>query len=336
MLKIPRQQVLNRWDALPINLREALFAEQNADILWRACENQHLSEDKIRIVATLSGDVIMGFMHPEDLTAEIKTTLGINPEIAASISREIDRKIFGPIKTDLEKVYAPAVSGAELPPTIEEREEREEEREEEIIDLRAEAKKPEGIKEKKILPEIIPIVLQKIKKEPEGGPKIIHEEKKIPPLIDTRKRSLGGLFGFLKKEEAPHRPPDGGGAGQGDKRKEGNTLPVKIKLETKESFGEMALPQKSEIAKTEIPKPRVVHYSDLRTPLSPFGGVEADKRGIVEVEADKRGLETVHGKEKEIKPPENLPITEPPKIEPAVENDEDVIDLRTFEKIKKQ
>ncbi|MEK7555551.1 MAG: hypothetical protein AAB516_01895 [Patescibacteria group bacterium] len=329
MLKITRQQALQRWDILPDNLKEALFSEQNADVLWRACEAQHLSEDKIRVVATLAGDVIMGFIHPEDLAQEIKNTLGINSEIAASISREIDRKIFSPIKNDLEKVYSPIT---------EEREWKKEEREKEIVDLRTEIKKPEEIREEKILPEIIPIILPKISEvQPpkiektseeikpqkieipstfpiipileEDQPKIIHEEKKITPLTDTRKRSLAGLFGFLKKEEV-------------EKGKEKSAPPVKIKLETKESFAEMALPQKSEIAKTEIPKPRVVHYSDLRTPLSPFGATQKEKEEKKE-------------KNKEIKPPENLPITESHKIESNVENEEDVIDLRTFEKFKK-
>ena len=108
MLKISRQQVLQRWDALPQNLREALFSEYNSGILWRICEEQHLSEDKIFKVAALTGDVIMGFMHPEDLSDEIKKELVINAEIASSISRQIDRKIFTLIRSDIDKIYAPS------------------------------------------------------------------------------------------------------------------------------------------------------------------------------------------------------------------------------------
>ena len=68
MQKISRQQALNRWDTLPDNLREALFSEYNSETLWKICEGQHLSEDKIYIVATLAGDVILGFLHPEDFS----------------------------------------------------------------------------------------------------------------------------------------------------------------------------------------------------------------------------------------------------------------------------
>jgi len=110
MLKIPRQQVLDRWDSLTDNLREALCSEQNADILWHVCQSQHLSEDKIGIVAILAGDVIMGFAHPEDLAKEIKNELNLNPAIAETIAAEINRKIFIPIKSELEKVYSPVTA----------------------------------------------------------------------------------------------------------------------------------------------------------------------------------------------------------------------------------
>ena len=81
MLKISRQQLINRRDSLPDNLREALFSEYNSETLWKICEGQHLSEDKIYIIATLAGDVILGFLHPEDLALEIKKTLILSPNL---------------------------------------------------------------------------------------------------------------------------------------------------------------------------------------------------------------------------------------------------------------
>ncbi|PIY59551.1 hypothetical protein COY96_01175, partial [Candidatus Wolfebacteria bacterium CG_4_10_14_0_8_um_filter_37_11] len=94
MPNITKQQALNRWDKLPMVLREAIFSERNADILWGVCETQHLSEDKIYRIATLAGDTIMGFIHPEDLAKEIKETTNIHSDIADLIVKEIDRKIF--------------------------------------------------------------------------------------------------------------------------------------------------------------------------------------------------------------------------------------------------
>lgn len=214
MLNITKQQALKRWDTLQMNLREALFSEYNADILWRICEEQHLSEDKISKIATLAGDVIMGFMHPEDLDDEIKKELGINSEIAASVARQIDRKIFSLIKNDINKVYAPSGSLAEeklaeesaLPTEISE---------EHIVDLRAraEAEKPQMISLDALKTEIgteteiekpkeekpaIMAIKEEIKTEDQ--PFILHKYEEIKPILGAKK-SLGGLFGFLGKEE---------------------------------------------------------------------------------------------------------------------------------------
>jgi|GEM_PF-1263719 len=107
MIKITQQQAINRWDTLPENLKAAIFSDYNAEVLWHICENQHLTEDKIEIIATLAGNVLMGFVHPEDFGAEIREALNINPEIANSIAAEVDRKIFNQFKADLKKVYQP-------------------------------------------------------------------------------------------------------------------------------------------------------------------------------------------------------------------------------------
>lgn len=215
MLQITRQQTLRRWNVLPQNLRESLFSEYNSNILWRICEEQHLSEDKISKIATLAGDVIMGFIHPEDLDDEIKKTLGINQEIAAFIARQIDRKIFSLIKNDINKVYAPAGTLAEEK-LAEESALSSEISEEHIVDLRekAEAEKPQIISLDTLKTEIkteIEKPKEEIKKEPSitqlpitqlpsEAPFILHKQEEMKPVLGAKK-SLGGLFGFLGKEE---------------------------------------------------------------------------------------------------------------------------------------
>ena len=114
MLKIPRQQVLDRWDTLPDNLKEALSSESNSDIVWQIGALNHLTEEKISMMATIVGDVIFGFLHSEDLAREIQESLNLNSQIANSISHEINRKIFAPIRTDLEKIYSPASERPEI------------------------------------------------------------------------------------------------------------------------------------------------------------------------------------------------------------------------------
>jgi len=303
MLKIPRKQVLDRWDSLSDNMREALCSEQNANILWKFCEAQHLSQDKIGIVAVLVGDVILGFTHPEDLTQEIRNELGLNQVIADAIAAEVDRKIFGPIRSELEKVYAPPTNEIEK---------------EEALDLR---KKTE-ISGKLIetdrnliktetgapaeLPELIitetplkPVETKEIKAETpksietkkfietketvgDEGPMIIHKEAEFKSQGDTAKKSLGGFFGFLKNGKTEP------------------TKPSAVKAEVK-------LDGNSEAASVEPAPPRVVHYSEFSTPIKteiPLKPVETKE---IKIEA---------------RPPENLPAVSPvelPAVSPSAE-----------------
>ena len=78
MLKIPRQQVLERWDVLPNNLKEALCSDPNSGIVWQIGALNHLPEEKISMMATIVGDVIFGFLHSDYLAREIQESLNLN------------------------------------------------------------------------------------------------------------------------------------------------------------------------------------------------------------------------------------------------------------------
>ena len=297
MLKISQKQVLERRDTLPQNLREALSSEQNTDILWRVCEGQHLSEDKIRKVAVIAGDVILGFIHIEDLAKEIKVELNIAPEIANAITSEVNRKIFAPIRADLEKVYAPPIAEprgleadlrwqeAPVPP-------------EHIIDLKPKAEEVMAVplSPPPPAPPITQLPITELP-ETEEGPVIIHKEAEVSTLAPERK-SLGGLLGFLTRK----------------KKEEIEPAVAQVKL-----GGEILPSAAPTIAKTEPVKPRIVHYTELRKPVSPFGekadlrGLDADQRGqqipVPEVEPEVKAPAVP-----EIKPTEEQPPTPESKL----------------------
>lgn len=300
MIKVSRQQILDRWDTLPENLKESLFSEGNSSALWRICENQHLTEDKIRIVATLAGDVILGFLHSDDLAQEIRSELGLNPEIANSIASEIDRKIFSPIRNDLEKAYAPPLSetpealdlrtaATEIKPAVEAP----------VAEAEApkiipqEEKKPEAIKPSEISP--TPVPSEQVAPAVEG-PLIIHKETEFKPLVGT-KRSLGGLFSFLKKKEGREKKEEA----------------VKAQVEMGGPVEEAPVKEGVEpavVSRAEPPKVRVVHYSQFEPAVSPFPA-ETEKPPEV--------------KPPEAKLPENLPV---------VSEDEPPIEIKPQEEIK--
>lgn len=313
MLNITKKQALNRWDKLPMILREAIFSERNADILWSVCEDQHLPENKIYKVASLVGDVLMGLTHPDDLTKEIKEALALNPIIIDSIVKEVNIKIFALIRSEINKALSlpmPTEEEIEVEEAVGKIEKAEGPIVSDIIKGEVRYTKPEGIEAEpmKIIPTnegkkvMIPGAQIDTKISPRElalsprdsalgeGPVIIQKEEEFKPVMGSKK-SLGELFGFLRgsssskeiKKEAPVAVKIEIG------RKD---IPLKEILELKPEINfpldllhikspmiikstedkEILLPQNTietptiikPIEKTE---PRVVHYSDLKTPL---------------------------------------------------------------------
>ena len=217
MIQITKQQIDARWDILPVNLREILYSPDYGKIIWDVCEANHLTNEKIGKIAGLCGYVIMGFIHPEDLAKEIKNATGIHSEIAETIAKEIDRKIFTPIGNEIDKIYAPAETLAEK--KITEENAPAEISVNHVIDLRAKPEEAEPIGPLPAMPrpenftdeELVNLrtfeksggAKEEKESKPAGGsdaPVIIHKEAQFKP-VPTLKRSLGGMFNFLKKKK---------------------------------------------------------------------------------------------------------------------------------------
>lgn len=342
MIQIPHQQILDRYDTLPESLKDAGFSPYNTSLIQKIGEQNHLSEEKISTISLLVGYILFGFVHPEDLAKEIKIELNIAPEIANSIADEIDRKIFMPIRSDLEKVYQPAVAAESVvdlrtikppeAPSITTAVPEQPKTEPSIkglteapVVIKPETKSeaPQIIPETK--PEVAPMVptqeaiSSEGEAEPTSGelaePFILHKETEVKP-ISGMKKPLGGFFGFLKKKE-----------GEMEEKPE----PVKAEVEISGKTFESQAPK---IAKTEVPKIRVVHYSEFKTPVSPFGGetisqpkiekkLEEPPYKIEKPVIEKPVLETEKPLAEEkiamkpigIKPPLNLPVETKPMAE---------------------
>ena len=117
MTKITTDQALERWDILPMTLREALYSEPNSDFLWKICEEEHIPDKQIYAVARMSGYVLMGFLHPEDVAEELHEAIGVDLKTASSIENELNKRIFAPLQTDIATVYKP-LSRFEVAPKI--------------------------------------------------------------------------------------------------------------------------------------------------------------------------------------------------------------------------
>ncbi len=249
MFQITEQQIEKRWDILPISLLEVLCSFDTAKMISEICKKNHIIGEKKDKISGLIGFVIIGFLHPEDLVQEIKDATGIHPEIAETIVKELDRKIFAPIRGEIDKVYSPAGAlteeklAEESAPPVEISEEH-------IVDLRTLKREEAAVKEN-VKSEEKEILTPSAANQTE--PIIIHKEESARPILGA-KRSLGGLFGFLR----------------GEKEAEPKAVEAKIEI------GRMAEEMSKEIP--EPPKLKVVHYSEFKTPVADSLSKTDDKR----------------------------------------------------------
>ena len=254
MLQISKEQLYSRYDSLPQVLKEALFSEDTDNLLWKIGDAHHLSDDKKSILATLVGDVILGFIHFDDFEKQISIDLGIDARIAQSLIVEINKKILAPIKneieqnyqaptavTDIKRVEVPLSSPITVEPSI-------------IPPTEIKIEKPEEV----VKPVAVDLSAQAgaVASGPEAlfeeAPAIIHKEEKVQTVVPA-KVSLGGLMGIFKRTA----------------EKTAETPQVAAEVELGVSQKEITQSEQPSMVKTEQPKMRVVHYSDLRTPIAP-------------------------------------------------------------------
>ncbi len=209
------------------------------------------------MVKTYAAYVLMGFLHPEEFSSEIQMALSLPPEVARPLGEDLQKKVFSQHADEIQKIYAPAspakeMKTPELGITIEDGEIEGAAPEKKTITfagLRKEAAEPE---------EKLPITVSE--KPPieagkgEENPFILQEEKPVAetsqPFLKKFSFSLGGFFGKKKEEQQIEKP-------------------VKAKIDL---FG----------GPKEDQEKKVVHYSELRTPLgeSIFKPAEAAKTAV--------------------------------------------------------
>lgn len=107
MITITKEQAQNRYALLPPTLQDAVFSEQNTEIISSVGEQYHLSDEKTESIASLVGWILLGFLHLEDLPGEIAVEIDVAPQLAKDIANSLNNKIFAVIKPDIDKTYAP-------------------------------------------------------------------------------------------------------------------------------------------------------------------------------------------------------------------------------------
>ncbi|OGY58576.1 MAG: hypothetical protein A3H06_02020 [Candidatus Colwellbacteria bacterium RIFCSPLOWO2_12_FULL_44_13] len=215
MLNIPRQKVLERWDELPLSIREALFSEEYDDALERIGEGNSLNEEQAEFLYTDVGDVLRGFLKPTELPKMLEEDLHIPPDIATLISEEVRIKIFDPLGSELTNVYKPFSSTSSSFSS-------------------------------------------------KATPFILHKHEEVVPMEGAHPSAEFERPVFYKEHTFQGTQPSF----------EEPSVTARLEI-----GGTPIISEKEEPKSVETPREqeRVVHYSELRTPLNPFGGQQSSK-----------------------------------------------------------
>ncbi len=221
----------------PDEIKDFLLSDDLTKITDSIIHKHFIDEDKTLVLKQLIVLVSLGFISLNDLNFEIAERMFLNHTHANALAKELDGQLFHPLKDLLEKSYKPLSKELFV-------EADETNISNEKVELEKKTITFEGLgKEVSEPEETLPInVSERLPAEAvktEENPFILQEEKPIAenaqPLLKKFSFSLGGFFG-KKKEGKPSEKP----------------IQAKIEL-----FGETK----------EDKEKRVVHYSELRTPL---------------------------------------------------------------------
>ena len=282
--------LLDRLDTLPEPLRIAANNPDTSNIVSITCEQNHITaEPQVLMVQQLVGLVILGFLHDYDLGRELNEALNLNnAKLADDIAKAISAKVFAPIKAELDKNYRPlpgeSAEKSGFPHVV--------------VDMKpatlgiptlipssgvkpagtisfGQAPRPAGAPFASAMsgmPAPKPITAGMApgatpQAVPMPAPVILHREAEFKPIQQGSSSLRGDILG---------KPPAGTGAtSMFSGRPTGHTPQAPITAKIEFSGSGMMKPQAPIVSRTEASIPRVVHYSDMKTPVSPCGAAEA-------------------------------------------------------------
>jgi len=242
-MALPTEQDIRRkYHTLPEPIREILNSPEYSDEVREINRKHGLDEGDSRVLTASVGLVFLGFIKPRELFREINEYLEADEKVVVETIREINRQIFNPFHKELENLH-------KLETHIESELDEALKKQTPAIEKGVEVppKKEMAVPPSQATGVRPPITVAE--QPPAGEPLIIHKEEGAPVPVRAEKplKGLEPPFGFFGKEGAPV-PEE----------------PVKARIEGQGLMGGLTKP----LFKGE--EKRVVHYSELRTPLAPF------------------------------------------------------------------
>jgi len=99
------------YETLPDNIKEALFSEENFNVVSEICEKNGITDEEIKSQLTkYVGKTLMGLLPIREFPIILELELNLDTEIARNISWDIDSRIFSHLRISLNKLYSPDIA----------------------------------------------------------------------------------------------------------------------------------------------------------------------------------------------------------------------------------
>ncbi|MFA5987625.1 MAG: hypothetical protein WC797_03180 [Candidatus Paceibacterota bacterium] len=105
------EQVNNRFDKLPEDLKDAILSVDTANIMLTVGQGHQLHVDQIGEMADEAGLVLMGFTPPTQFVGNISRRLKVDRLVANEIANDINEKLFVKVRDSLKKIQAQDFGG---------------------------------------------------------------------------------------------------------------------------------------------------------------------------------------------------------------------------------
>lgn len=100
----PNKDFWKVYETLPQELKDAVFAEETGDAIYKTCERNG-ALDMVGEITDLVGQVLTGILPQEDFESRL-ATIGAVKGKAKQIALELHRLVFFPRKTVIEQLHA--------------------------------------------------------------------------------------------------------------------------------------------------------------------------------------------------------------------------------------
>ena len=99
------EQIWKTIEKLPEELAEALFSVETANAIRQVCAQHAIGDARVGDIAEIAGQVLMGFLLPQEVQEKLEKEIGLQKETAQGITRDLNRLVFYPVKPALEQLH---------------------------------------------------------------------------------------------------------------------------------------------------------------------------------------------------------------------------------------